>query len=51
MYKQIADLEIEKSSLLAVNTTLEATLKRQAARIAELEKRFEMYVVHDLESK
>ncbi|KAI7883518.1 hypothetical protein K492DRAFT_175331 [Lichtheimia hyalospora FSU 10163] len=40
--RKIADLEIEKSSLLAVNTTLEATLKQQAARIAELEKRFEV---------
>ncbi|KAI8146958.1 hypothetical protein BJV82DRAFT_372237 [Fennellomyces sp. T-0311] len=38
----IADLEIEKTSLLAVNTTLEATLRRQAERIVELEKRLEI---------
>ena len=44
-YKQIADLKIEKTSLLAVNTTLEATLRRQAQRIVELEKRLEMYVL------
>lgn len=43
-YKQIADLEIEKASLLVVNTTLEATLRRQSERISELEKRLESYV-------
>ncbi|KAI9315338.1 hypothetical protein BX666DRAFT_1879157 [Dichotomocladium elegans] len=40
--RKIADLEIEKTSLLAVNTTLESTVRRQAARIAELEKLLEL---------
>ncbi|ORZ01537.1 hypothetical protein BCR43DRAFT_181948 [Syncephalastrum racemosum] len=39
--RKIADLEIEKASLLVVNTTLEATLRRQSERISELEKRLE----------
>ncbi|KAG0186112.1 swr complex subunit [Apophysomyces sp. BC1034] len=39
MHRKIADLEIEKTSLLTLNSTLEATVRRQAEQIAELEKR------------
>ncbi|KAI8369372.1 uncharacterized protein BYT42DRAFT_617402 [Radiomyces spectabilis] len=41
-HRKIADLEIEKTSLLALNTTLEATVRRQAAQITELQKRLMM---------
>ncbi|KAF7726593.1 hypothetical protein EC973_008638 [Apophysomyces ossiformis] len=40
--RKIADLEIEKQSLLSLNSTLEATVRRQTERIAELEKRLQM---------
>ncbi|KAI8881495.1 hypothetical protein K501DRAFT_334665 [Backusella circina FSU 941] len=39
--RKIADLEIEKTSLLALNKTLEAKLRDQAALIVELQKRLE----------
>ncbi|KAI9008857.1 hypothetical protein CLU79DRAFT_723214 [Phycomyces nitens] len=39
--RKIGDLEIEKNSLLTLNQTLEATVKRQAAHIAELQKRLD----------
>ncbi|KAG0178828.1 hypothetical protein DFQ28_009831 [Apophysomyces sp. BC1034] len=40
--RKIADLEIEKQSLLSLNTTLEATVRRQTERITELEKLLQM---------
>ncbi|KAI8086450.1 uncharacterized protein BX664DRAFT_386864 [Halteromyces radiatus] len=40
--RKIADLEIENSSLLALNSTLEAKVHQQAARIAKLEKQLQM---------
>ncbi|KAI9347509.1 hypothetical protein BD770DRAFT_462168 [Pilaira anomala] len=40
--RKIADLEIEKASLLALNTTLEAKLRQQTSQIAELQKRLQM---------
>jgi hypothetical protein len=35
---KIADLEISNQSLLAVNTMLESTVRKQAKQIAELQK-------------
>ncbi|CAO3616423.1 unnamed protein product [Mucor fragilis] len=40
--RKIADLEIEKASLLVLNTTLEAKLRQQTAQIVELQKRLQM---------
>ncbi|KAI8073036.1 hypothetical protein BC940DRAFT_290386 [Gongronella butleri] len=40
--RKIADLEIEKASLLTLNATLESKVKQQADRIAELEKQLHM---------
>ncbi|KAI7863808.1 hypothetical protein BDF14DRAFT_1839973, partial [Spinellus fusiger] len=42
-HRKMDDLEIIKNSLLTVNQTLEATVKRQAAYIAELEKQVSSY--------
>ncbi|KAL0082990.1 hypothetical protein J3Q64DRAFT_1700302 [Phycomyces blakesleeanus] len=39
--RKIGDLEIEKNSLLTLNQTLAATVKRQEAHIAELQKRLD----------
>ncbi|KAI7899662.1 uncharacterized protein BX663DRAFT_520896 [Cokeromyces recurvatus] len=39
--RKIADLEIEKSSLLVLNSTLEAKLKQQEVQIAELQKQLQ----------
>ncbi|KAI8376368.1 uncharacterized protein BYT42DRAFT_574346 [Radiomyces spectabilis] len=35
--RKIADLRVENAALLAINTTLETTVQRQASRIAELQ--------------
>ncbi|KAI8095295.1 hypothetical protein BDF21DRAFT_352873 [Thamnidium elegans] len=40
--RKIADLEIEKASLLVLNTTLETKLRQQTSQIAELQKRLQM---------
>ncbi|RCI06674.1 hypothetical protein CU098_013756 [Rhizopus stolonifer] len=40
--RKIADLEIEKASLLFLNSTLEAKLRQQSSQIAELQKRLQM---------
>ncbi|KAG2202549.1 hypothetical protein INT47_012543 [Mucor saturninus] len=40
--RKIADLEIEKASLLVLNTTLEAKLRQQTSQIVELQKRLQM---------
>ncbi|KAI8884463.1 hypothetical protein K501DRAFT_332648 [Backusella circina FSU 941] len=40
--RKIADLEIEKASLLALNMTLEAKLKVQATQIEDLQKRLQV---------
>jgi hypothetical protein len=42
IFIQIADLEIEKASLLVLNTTLEAKLRQQTSQIVELQKRLQM---------
>lgn len=41
-FKQIADLEIEKSSLLALNSALESKVAQQATKIAQLEKQLQL---------
>jgi hypothetical protein len=41
-HNQIADLEIEKASLLVLNSTLEAKLRQQTLQIVELQKRLQM---------
>ncbi|CAO3607171.1 unnamed protein product [Cunninghamella echinulata] len=40
--RKIADLEIEKSSLMALNNTLESKVREQADRIAKLEKQLQI---------
>ncbi|ORX60534.1 hypothetical protein DM01DRAFT_1404782 [Hesseltinella vesiculosa] len=40
--RKIADLEIEKASLLTLNATLESKVLQQAERIAELEKQLQI---------
>ncbi|KAI9477750.1 MAG: hypothetical protein EXX96DRAFT_568062 [Benjaminiella poitrasii] len=41
--RKIADLEIEKASLLILNSTLETKLRQQASQIADLQKQLQMY--------
>ncbi|CAO3638744.1 unnamed protein product [Cunninghamella blakesleeana] len=41
--RKIADLEIEKSSLMNLNKTLESKVHEQEERIAKLEKQLQMY--------
>ncbi|KAI8330853.1 hypothetical protein BC941DRAFT_164769 [Chlamydoabsidia padenii] len=41
--RKIADLEIEKSSLMALNSALESKVAQQAIRIAKLEKQLQVH--------